>query len=280
MTPKVITIGELFTQTWAEYKQRALPILAVILISSVLIGGLAMVMVLFGMFGGAILTHVMDKMTGIYIIIALMSFLMLITLILMIWCQAAILAIVVDEETGIIEAFQQCWEYLWPLTWVITILSGILMTGFALGFLPGFLFLVWFSFCAFIMLEEDRRGMETLLISREYVRGYGWNICGKMIVIWIISALAAIIPFLGQILSILFAPFLMLYLLIMYRDLKSIKGTIEIENGSGRTLFWWTVTIIGMILPIVILIGLIYMLFTGDQQLMAPAWEGMHGDSL
>lgn len=280
MTTKVITIGELFTQTWAEYKQRALPILAVILISSVLIGGLAMVMVLFGMFGGAILTHVMDKMTGIYIIIALMSFLMLITLILMIWCQAAILAIVVDEETGIIEAFQQGWEYLWPLTWVITILSGILMTGFALGFLPGFLFLVWFSFCAFIMLEEDRRGMETLLISREYVRGYGWNICGKMIVIWIISALAAIIPFLGQILSILFAPFLMLYLLIMYRDLKSIKGTIEIENGSGRTLFWWTVTIIGMILPIVILIGLIYMLFTGDQQLMAPAWEGMHGDSL
>lgn len=280
MKTQVISIGELFSLTWTQYKQRALPILAVVLISSVLIGGLTMIMVLCGMFGGVILTHVMDKMTGVYIIVALLSFLLLIITILIIWCQAAMLAIVVDEETGIIEAFQRGWEYLWPLTWVITILSGILMTGFAFGILPGFVFLAWFSFSVFILFEEDHLGMETLLISREYVRGFGWNIFGKMVVIWFISAIASLIPFLGQILSILVAPFFMLYLLNMYRDLKEIKGTVEIEDGKTSMIFWWVVTIIGLLLPVVALLGLLFFLFAGGEHPMTPFLDSTHGTAL
>jgi len=278
MHAQVTPIGELFSLTWTQYKQRAIPLLAVILISTVLISSLILIMVLCGVFGGTVLIHFMkDNVIGIGIIFVLITFSLLIITILLIWCQTAMLAIVVDEELGIIEAFQSGWEYLWPMTWVLTFLTGILITGFTLGILPGFLFLVWFSFCAFIMFDEDRRGLDTLLASREYVRGYGWNTFGKMIVVWLISMIIGILPFIGQFLSMLFTPFFLLYILAIYRDLKSIKGTVELKEETGSRIFWWTVTIIGMILPIVALLGVLYFLLTGELQGMILTWQDMHG---
>ena len=281
MSEQIMPIGELFSQTWSQYKQRALPLIAVMLISSVIIGSLALIMVLCGMFGGAVLTHLMDKMTGLYIIGGLLSLLMLFAFILLIWCQAAMLGIVVDEELGIIEAFLQGWEYLWPLTWVVTILSGILLAGFTFGFFPGFLFLTWFSFSVFILFEEDKRGMESMLMSKEYVRGYGWDTFAKMMVVWFISALIGLVPFVGMILSLLFTPFFMLYLLTMYRDLKSVSGRIDLPSHfSTPWLFWWLVTAVGLIIPIVLLIWMLSFVFTGHQQIIPPAWEGTVGTSL
>ena len=197
MHEQVTPIGELFSRTWTQYKERALPLLAVIMISTVMISGLCLIMVLGGVFGGAVMSQVINTTTTLYIMVVLVSISLLIITIFIIWGQTAMLAIVVDEELGIIEAFKRGWEYFWPITWVLTFLSGILMTGFAFGVLPGFLFLVWFGFCAFIMLDEDRRGLDTLLASREYVRDYGWNTFGKMAVVGIIYVIASIIPFLG-----------------------------------------------------------------------------------
>ncbi|MCL7487311.1 MAG: hypothetical protein M8357_03940 [Desulfobulbaceae bacterium] len=280
MDKQLIPISELFSRTWTQYKRRALPLLAVLLIGTVMFGGLSMITVLFGIFGGAILAHVIHDTTAIFIMAPLMTILLLAVIILFIWCQTALAAIVVDEELGIIEAFQRGWEYLWPMTWVVTILSGILTTGFALGVLPGFLFLVWFSFCPFILLAEDRRGLDALLVSREYVRGYGWNTFGKMAVVWLLSVMAAIVPFLGQLLSILFAPFFMLYILEMYHDLKSVKGAMEPETGGAGRIFWWAVTIIGFILPIAVLLGLLYFVLTGGQDWLSPQWQDMHRTSI
>lgn len=272
--------GELFSLAWTQYKLRALPLLAVILIGTVLISSLFLVLVLGSVFGGAILIHFMEESIGISIISVFTTFFLLVIATLLIWCQTTMLAIVVDEKLGIVEAFQRGWKYFWPITWVLTFLTGILITGFTLGILPGFLFLTWFSFSTFIMFDEDRRGLDTLLASREYVRGYGWNTFGKMMIVWGISAVIAIIPFLGQVLSMLFTPFFLLYLLAIYRDLKSIKGTVELEKKTGSRIFWWTVTIIGMILPIAILLGIFYFLLTGELQGMIPTWQSLHGTDL
>lgn len=280
MSDQITPIGELFSLTWNQYKQRAIPLLAVIMISTVVIGGLILVTVLCGVIGGAILTHLVSEGITISIIAALSSIFLLGITVVIIWCQTAMLAITVDEDLGIIESFQRGWQYFWPMTWVVTILSGVLMAGFALGVLPAFVFMVWFSFCAFIMLAEDRRGLDTLLASREYVRGYGWNTFGKMTVIWLISGMASVIPFIGQILSILFTPFFLLYLLAMYRDLKSIKGTVELRDDGGSRIFWWTVTVIGLLLPIIALLGALYLLLTGDQEWMIHTWQDMYQTTL
>ena len=101
-----------------------------------------------------------------------------------------------------------------------------------------------------------------------------------MVPVWLISAVVWIIPFLGQILSILFAPFFLLYLLGMYRDLKAIKGPVALQDAAGSRVFWWAVTVIGLILPVAALAWLLYVLLTGGQEWTIPDWPGMHGTIL
>jgi hypothetical protein len=280
MPMQVTPIGELFSLTWTQYKERAIPLLAVILINTVLISSLILVIIVSGIVGTAILMHFMNDVLAISIIFIITTLFLLVIALLLVWCQTAMLAIVVDKDLGIIGAFKRGWEYFWPMTWVLTFLTGILISGFTFGIVPGFLCLVWFSFSIFIMFDENRRGLDTLLASREYVRGYGWNTFGKMIVAWLISLIIGILPLIGQILSMLFTPFFLLYILAIYRDLKSIKGTVELDDAPGTRIFWWAVTIIGMIIPIAVLLGVLYFLLTGDQQWMMHTWQGMHGTNL
>lgn len=264
MRTETTTIGEVFSLAWQQYKQRAIPVLAVLLISSAVLGGLIMIMVLCGMFGGAILTHIINERAAILLVIIFVGLLLMAAIVLGVWCQASLLAIIVDEDLGIIEAFRTGWDYLWPMAWVMTILGGIVITGFLCGILPGILFMVWFTFCFYTLFAEDRRGLDSLLASMEYVRGHWWDTFIKLFLVWLLSVLLSVIPFVGQILSILFAPYFMLFMLIMYRDLKEIKGEAVITAGSGTRTFWWVLAVIGLLLPILGLAGAMVTLLTGD----------------
>jgi len=266
MSTEIATFGTLFNIAWDQFKQRALPLLAVMLISAVVVGGLAMVLVLCITLGGAMLTHFTDERTAALLVIILVCVLLLAVIVLGFWAQTAILALVVREDLGIIEAFQTGWEYLWPMGWVLTLASGIVLTGFALGILPGVLFAIWFTFCMYVLLEEDRRGMDALLASREYVRGHWWNTFGKLLLLWLISAAVSLIPLIGQVFSLLFAPFFMLFLLAMYRDLKTVRGVAEVDAGTGARIFWWTLAIIGLVLPLAALAVALLPLLTGGEQ--------------
>jgi MFS family permease len=276
MSTEIATFGTLFRTAWDQYKNRAMPLLAVMLISAVVIGGLVLSLMLCVTLGGAILAHFTNERTVAYLVVALICVLLLAATLLVFWSQTAMLALVVHEELGIIEAFRTGWTYLWPMAWVMTLLTAILLTGFLLGILPGLLFLVWFTFCMYVLLEEDRRGMDALLASKEYVRGHWWNTFGKIIVLWLISAVAGFIPFIGQVFSFLFAPFFMLFLLAMYRDLKEVKGVAVTAAGSGRLAFWWTLAVLGMVLPLVALIAVLFTLLSGEQEWMHVP-RSMHG---
>jgi len=263
MSNRLATLGELFSSSWEEYKKRALPILAVILISTGVIGSLAVLMVLCAGFGGALMTHAQVDRGWFIVLIAFSSVLLLIIAILGLWFYTALLAIVVHENLGVVEAFRRGWRYLWPIAWVMAIFSGIIVTGLFLGILPGILCLVWFAFCFYILMEEDKRGMDAVLASMQYVRGNWWNTFGKLAVVWLIYILLSIIPFVGTLASIFFHPFLMLFTVAVYHNLKSGKEEVELRVGSGTRLFWWTVAVIGLILPVLALIGGLIALLTG-----------------
>ena len=264
MSTEIATFGALFNIAWDQFKQRALPLLAVMLISAVVVGGLAMVLVLCVTLGGAMLTHFTDERTAALLVILLACVLLLTVITLVFWAQTALIALVVREDLGIIEAFQTGWEYLWPMGWVLTLASGIVITGFVLGILPGILFSVWFAFCMFVLLEEDHRGMDALIASREYIRGHWWNTFGKLLLLWLLSAAVSIIPFVGQIISLLFTPFFMLFLLAMYQDLKEARGAIVVDASPGTRIFWWTLAILGLALPLVGLAAGLFALLTGE----------------
>ena len=276
MSTEIATFPALFRTAWDQYKKRALPLLAVLLIGTVVIGSLMLALVLCVTLGGAMLSHFTDERTAAYLVIILVCVLLLVLTVLIIWSQTAFLAMVVNEDLGIIEAFQAGWTWLLPMAWVLTLASAILLAGFALGILPGFLFAVWFAFCMYVLLDEDRRGMDALLASREYVRGHWWNTFGKLLLLWLISAVISFLPFIGQVLSLLFAPFFMLFLLTMYRDLKAAHGVATLDAGPGSRIFWWTMAVIGLALPLAALAAALFSLLTGEQEWIHFP-EAMHG---
>lgn len=276
MNTEIATLPTLLRTAWDQYKKRAIPLLAVMLISAVVLASLAMALVLCATLGGAALSHFTNERTATYLIIVLAGGLLLVITVLAFWAYTALLALVVNEDLGIIEAFQAGWTWLWPMSWILVLAPGIVLTGFVLGFLPGILFAVWFAFCMYVLLEEDRRGMDALLASREYVRGHWWNTFGKLLVVWLISAAAGLIPFVGQIFSLLFTPFFMLFMLAMYRDLKAVHGAAKVETSSGALLFWWALAVIGLVLPLIALAAAFFVLLTGEQEwLRLP--ESTHG---
>ena len=275
MSKETATLGEILMSCWEDYKQRALPILAVFLISTTVLGGLVIALALCAVFGGALLAHIIADPIWAFIPITLVCILFLVITVLGLWCQTAMVAIVIDEDLGIIEAFQRGWEYLWPMTWVLTIFSGIIITGFVFGILPGILFFVWFSFSFYILLEEDKRGMDAILASMEYVRGNWWNTFGKLFVIWFLYTLSGIIPFIGPLVSILFYPFLMLFMVAVYRDLKSIKGEAELPASSGTRLTWWIITWIGLVAPIIALIAVMAAIIFGENGWMDATMQSL-----
>lgn len=277
MSTEIATFGTLLRTAWDQFRTRAMPLLAVLLISAVVIGSLMMALVLCATLGAAMLTHFTDERTATYLVIVLVCVLLLVVTVLVIWSQTALLVLVVNEDLGIIEAFQSGWTWLWPMAWVLTLASAILLTGFALGVLPGFLFAIWFTFCIYVLLEEDRRGMEALLASKEYVRGHWWNTFGKLLLLWLISAVISIIPFIGQVFSLLFAPFFMLFLLAMYRDLKAVHGVAKVDDGPGSRIFWWTMAVIGLVLPLAALAAALFSLLTGEHQEWLRLPESVHG---
>ncbi|HBI15174.1 MAG TPA: hypothetical protein DDY20_06615 [Desulfobulbaceae bacterium] len=276
MSTEIATFGTLFRIAWDQYKKRAMPLLAVLLISAVAIGSLAIALVLCATLGGAMLTHFTDERTATYLVIVMVCVLLLVLIALFLWSQTALLAMVANEDIGIIEAFQAGWTWLWPMAWVLTLFSAVVLGGFALGILPGFLFLAWFAFCMFVLLEEDRRGMDALLASKEYVRGHWWNTFGKLLVLWLISAVAGFIPLIGQVFSLLLTPFFMLFLLAMFRDLKAVKGEAEIDASPGCRVFWWFMAVIGLALPLAVLAAAFFSLLTGGQEWMHIP-DSMHG---
>jgi hypothetical protein len=125
----------------------------------------------------------------------------------------------------------------------------VLVTGYVLLIIPGLILSIWFIFAQFVLVDEDKRGLNSFLASREYVRGHGWSIFGRqtfLIITLIVIFILFSIPFsifkldkniIFSILSSLFSTctgiFALSYLATMYKNIKASKGgSVDITNKS------------------------------------------------
>ena len=275
MGRRLKSIGEVFSETWELYKRRAVPILVVILLTTLLviflICALGIIMAL-GLGGQQALTGQLQggQVSTTTVIAGLVVF--LVSMILIIWSQASTVAVTVDEDLGIMAALKAGWKYLIPLTWVGTLYMGIVMTGLTLFLLPGLILGLSMSLCFYIMIDEDLHGMDAVLASRQYVRGHWWNTFLKFFPVWLASIAVGLIPFIGQILSFIFTPFLLLYMVVVYRDLKEAAGEVDLRTGS-RWL-WALMAAVGIVLPLLGLVGAVVTLGPQLPEMMKQVQEG------
>ena len=245
-------ISDLFTKTWDIFKRRFGSLVALYLLTIVFFA------LVFGLFFGAgyllstvfpearlLLLATSGVIGGVAGCIALF------------WGLSAVICAVSDETLGIRDSLEAGSKKLWSFIWIFTILSYIVTGGFLLFVIPGIIFSIWFFFSQFILAREDERGMNALLKSKEYVKGYWFDVFLRMLIIWIISAVIGGIPFVGWILSLFFMPFAMIFSFLVYEDLKAIKGDVSYASSSGEKLKWIGAGTLGYIVMPFLLIVLL-----------------------
>jgi hypothetical protein len=158
------------------------------------------------------------------------------------WIAGATICAVVDEDAGVREALNSGFQKTAPFLWVFCLLAFILGGGYLAFFLPGLLFTVWFIFAQYIIASEESRGMAALLKSREYVRGYGWEVCGRIVLLGLLTTIImlplSLIPLAGPLIGLLIGPFTLIFYHEIYRDLKAVKGDIVVSCNTGDKARW------------------------------------------
>ncbi len=275
MSVQLKSIGEVFSKTWELYKSRAVPILVVILLTTflmlALISSFAIIAIL-GLGGLQALTGELQGGQFSPTVVAAVLAVVLVMTVLIIWSQAATVAVSVDEDLGIMDGLRAGWKYLLPMTWVGTLYMGIVMIGLSLFLVPGLILGLSMSLCFYALIDEDLRGMDAVLASRLYMRGHWWNTFVKFFLVWLLSIAISLIPFVGQLLSFIFTPFLLLYMVVVYRDLKEAAGEVDLHFGNKG--LWSFLAAAGIMLPLLGLVGVVVTLGPQLPDMMKQVQEG------
>ena len=251
MSTELKSFGTLFTETWEQFKNRALTIFGVLLVSTLVVFGLVVVLaVVFALSVDSLQGVVEQFQQGRFDLqfLLLSCLFLLVVVVAGMWSQSATIAVVIDETMGVREALRAGWQRLRAMGWILLLAGSIVITGFLLFMVPGIIFSISLMFALYPLYEDDLRGMDAIMASRRYVKGRWWNTCGKLLLVWLIAIVFDLIPLVGPFLYFVFTPFLLLFMVAMYRDLKATAGeSTAVERRSG----WWLLAVIGMILPVV-----------------------------
>ncbi|HEX5772811.1 MAG TPA: hypothetical protein VFY07_00700 [Geomobilimonas sp.] len=186
-------------------------------------------------------------------------------------CFGGFLYGVADDQLGLRDALARGHGIVLPLMWVGCLTGFVIGGGFMLFVLPGIIFMVWFFFAQFILVDEDVHGMDALLKSREYVRGEWFNVALRLLPVWVASVLIGMIPLVGPILGVIFFPFAMIYHYLLYRDLRGMKGEVLFSCGTADKLAWPGVALAGYVIVPLALVSFVGFSVFGKLSGMAPA---------
>ena len=148
-----------------------------------------------------------------------------------IWINASLMLAVKEKNPNINikELLKMGWGKTRSFFWISILTCLAVLAGLVLLVIPGFIFAIWFSFSSYILIWEGKKGIDALKRSKQLVKGYWWPVFGRFllfgIIFWIASLVLGLIPVVGP-LAVAFVgtPFALIYVSLLYEDLKQIKG--------------------------------------------------------
>jgi len=251
---------ELLSEAWEMYKARWKTLLGIVIVP-ILLTIFVGIIFFIGLWGSGIMGKASsasfpDSTITFSIFSVLIFIFFVLIFIIQIWSQVALVyAIKESEDIGIKKAYQESKSKIKQFFWVSMLVGFITMGGFIFFAIPGFIFAVWFSFATFIVITEDMKGMDAILKSREYVRNYWWPVLWRflflylvMIGIMVVASIALIlIPILGNLASVAITPLIMIYMFLIYKNLKEIKGDFEFRPSAKAKKSFVAVGVLGIL---------------------------------
>lgn len=129
-------------------------------------------------------------------------------------------------------AFSSALPHIFPLLIVAFLSSFAILGGFAVFIIPGFIASIWFSFAQISSVVDNKRGIAALLYSKALVHGNLGNVFAYYMIVGILviitNFIVGLIPVVGQFVTLLATPFMLIFSVHLYQALKRI--TLVEEN--------------------------------------------------
>ena len=248
---ELMGVGELFSSTWELFKQRWLLLLGIIL-ATVLALMVPPVLAALALAGSA-----KGSFIGMVAFIMGMGIAFILSTLIAFWGMAALLNAAVHQQIGFSESFERAKRNWIALGWASTLYSFIVGGASLLFIIPGILTGIWFFSCGYLVVAEDTRGMNSLLKSKALVSGRFLPVFGRLLLTWLLSVVLGMIPVIGPVLSILFAPFSVLYSVRLYQDLSDTAGPVSWSSTDGTKAGWLLLGLAGyLVIPLLIFLML------------------------
>lgn len=269
----------LLSHAWEIYKKRfktfsgivIVPVMLVIILIGILLAG--------AIAGGILNSPALSNSAASNIAnwelgLVLVIIFILSVIVLQIWAQTSLLYAIKDREEniGVVEAYKRGFKKIGSYFWVSLLSTLIIFGGFLFFAIPGVIFSIWFSFAVIIVIAEGIGGMNALLKSKEYVKGYWWEILWRFIFIGLILMLlnlvfivpigfinfiaaltqnsafitfSNVISMIPNIIFIFITPLTAIYTFLIYKELKQARGEVTSVFSSGQKVRFILVGIVG-----------------------------------
>jgi len=245
-TPALPGVGGLLKRTWRAYKARLGTFLGIMVVPVLVYVALEyskpIVVFIASVFPPPIFFIFRVALVVTVIVIGL-------------WAQVSLLFAIQgrEQKTGVIESFRKGWHKILSFVWVSILAGFLILGGFGLFIIPGIIFSIWFIFSTYVLVAEDKNGMQAIFRSKQWVGGYWWKILWRLLIIGILIitiSFAINIPFsfflrqyvsqfveqvIGWVISIFLTPLFITYTFLIYEDLRRVKGEISFESPKRRT---------------------------------------------
>lgn len=156
--------------------------------------------------------------------------------------RAAMIILIKNNYTSPKESFEETKKFFWGYVWV-SILSTIIIGLWALLLIiPGIIFAIYYLLFNYTFFFEGLTGMQAIRRSKELVKGYWWEVFGRVLFIGLIAGIINIFlaspldsmvegtaSFISynifmNLIWALISPIIVIYIYDIFRDLVLIKG--------------------------------------------------------
>lgn len=246
------TVSTLLGESWKIYRSKIDRLLGVLIPPFLL----------------SLLVNFLDSVSENLYLSVLSFFLVVIYIILWLIVIPALIYIL-KEDVGIREAYQKAVKILISYIWISVLTGLIVFGGFWLLIIPAIIFAVWFILADYVLICEEKRGMDVLLRSKHLVtgrwRGVFWRFLAINFLFFILLS-PLFLPLALEIISegvfdlimpfftFLITPFYVIYGFLIYENLKRIKKDIVFkEPAQSEKAKYVLIGILGTI------VGLLFM---------------------
>jgi len=277
---RLIGFGQLIDQTWAIYKKRFIIYFLIALIPGLISYLLSFIPLAWSSEKNTdffSLTNSLPTVSGSSVAYSMTASILisLVSSLLSLIGYAALIYIVKNnsEKINIQEALKKALKKTPQLIWVSILFTLISFGGFGLFVVPGIYFTVALVFSIFIVVSEDKKGMEALITSKFYVKNNWWQVFWRFFFLGIVTIVIGLIPLgiifilrlsvstfsaftniftnisglFSLIFNTLWLPFVIIFTFLLYQSLREQKQGANFDEAKKSKNLLVVFAVLGLI---------------------------------